>query len=273
MELGGTVGILTGASRGIGVYLAEALAQRGVRLALAARTEEGLKETVARVEAAGGTAIAVPTDVTSRSELEALVERAENELGPIDLLVNNAGVEVVAEFHRMDVDAIASVVTTNLIASEVLTRLVLPAMVERRRGHVVCISSISGKYAAPYYTVYASTKHGLVGFCWSLREEMRPYGIGVSVVCPAAVEDVGMWNDHVGRRAPGPVSMVTPKAVAEAAIKAIEKNKAEIVVSTGFSKFGDVFQAISPDLTSLLPRRAGVYAFLRKAAEDNPTNR
>src|SRR5688572_20642916 len=118
MELRGTVGILTGASRGIGVYLAEALAQKGVDLALAARSAEDLETTAKSVRDLGVRVIAVPTDVTDRAALENLVSRTRDELGPVDILVNNAGIEHYDYFEEADLDRIESIIKTNLISAE-----------------------------------------------------------------------------------------------------------------------------------------------------------
>ena len=133
MNLNGTVGILTGASRGLGVVLAEHLAGKGVDLVLAARSGDELERTAERVRARGRRALGVPTDLADRGSLQDLVRRAQ-ELGPVDLLVNNAGIEQLGDFWRLELDAIESMLTNNLVAEELLTRLVLPGMVDRRRG-------------------------------------------------------------------------------------------------------------------------------------------
>lgn len=267
MELHNKVGILTGASRGIGVHLAQALANKGVHLALAARSEDELADTVARIQARGVRSIGVPTDVTKRGDLERLLDRTESELGPPDLLINNAGVQKVARFEELDPDDIAWIVNTNVVALETLTRLVLPGMVERGRGHICNMASLSGRTAYPYNTVYASSKHAVVGFSWSLREEMRPYGIEVSVVCPAFVAEDGMFarrhpNDDVPRIA----KPVTPADVVTKTIRAIEANKAEVVVATGLGNVVDVCHAISPDFTATVQRRTGLYRFIEEEA-------
>lgn len=263
MELRGKVGILTGASRGLGVELARALAAKGAHLALAARDEDGLKRTAADVERLGVRTITVPTDVTKTGDLETLVARTSDELGPPDLLVNNAGIETIAPFATFDLDRIDAIIATNLTAAEKLTRLVIPGMIERRRGHVLNVSSASGKAGVPYYSVYGSTKHGLIGFSWSLRTELAQDGVGVSVLCPSFVSDTGMYADRSNNRKP-PRSMATVSAqeVAAAAVRAIEKNRAEVVVARGLARLSDVFYALSPELSMKVARRMGVDAFL-----------
>ena len=266
MELRGSIGILTGGSRGLGVYIAEALTRRGVALALAARSEQELKETQLRIERLGGRAIIVPTDVGKLKDLQNLVEITTSELGPVDLLVNNAGIERYANYHELDVDVIEKTLRVNLWAPEVLTRLVLPGMVERRRGHIVNVASVAGKTAVPYNSIYSSSKHGLVGFSWSLREEMKPQGVGVSVVCPGFVADSGMFHHWSrGEKPPSVSRAVAPVKVADAVVKAVEADRAEIIVARGLTKIVDVTHAISPALTTAIARRTGAYSFLRKA--------
>ncbi|MDP9067281.1 MAG: SDR family NAD(P)-dependent oxidoreductase [Actinomycetota bacterium] len=268
MELHNTIGILTGASRGIGVHLADALAARGVHLALAARSATDLEETLARVQSKGVRAIAVPTDVTQREDLERLVERTEAELGPPDLLVNNAGVQKVRRFESFDLDDIAWIINTNVVAVESLTRLVLPGMVARGRGHICNISSLSGRTAYPYNTVYASSKHAVVGFSWSLREEMRPYGVEVSVVCPGFVAEEGMFaRRHPDDAPPMVARTVKPADVAAKTIQAIEENRAEVVVTKGLGNIVDVFHALSPDVTAKIQRKTGLFRFVEREAD------
>lgn len=267
MELRNSVGIITGASRGIGVALAEVLARKGANLALAARSEEGLRETAESLGRFGVRALAVPTDIRDKDALQALVDRAGDELGPVDLLVNNAGIEHYAHFHNYDLDLIEAIIQTNLTAAQWLTRMVLPGMVDRRRGHVVNIASLAGKTPVPFNAVYSSTKHALVGFSHSLREEMARHHVGVSVICPGFVRGAGMFNDWSrGKEPPGLASSVPVESVADATVEAIEKNRSEVVVGPAVLKYADVLQAISPSLTTFVGRKSGGYDFIEKVA-------
>ena len=269
MKLVGTVGIVTGASRGIGVSIAERLARSGVDLALAARSSEDLEKVAGDVGRFGHRVITVPTDVTKLDDLERLVQRTTDELGAPDLLVNNAGIERYGQFDTFDPEQdIADIIQTNLIAVEQLTRVVVPGMIERRGGHIVNISSMAGKIGVPFNSVYSSAKHGLVGFTWSLREELRGYGIGVSVVCPTFVAEEGMfyrWSQ--GAKPPAVARPVTPREVADEVVKAVERDKAEVLVTKGLGKVVDVLYAASPDLALGLSRRLGLFRFIRKAAD------
>lgn len=273
MQLRGTVGILTGASRGIGLYIAEALARKGVNLALAARSAEDLEVNAKKLTGFGNKVIAVPTDVNKKTDLRKLVKRTTDELGPIDLLVNNAGIEGMVPFGEMEIGHIEQILNTNLVALELLTRLVVPDMTERRKGHIVNIASMAGKSSVPFNTVYSSSKHGVVGFSWSLRAELSKYNVGVSAVCPGFVSDAGMFTDWRKEDPPKLSKSVTPESVANATIKAIEKNRAEVSVIPGAGKLIDVVNAISPDLGSFLQKRGGLYGYLEKGATDSNTRR
>lgn len=264
MDLRNSVGILTGASRGIGVYLAEALAREGVHLALAARSAEDLEVTAKRLEGFGIRTTTVRTDVTNPSDLENLVDRATNDLGPVDILVNNAGVEQYQPYQEYEFDMIEKIMKTNVIAAQWLTRMVLPGMVERHRGHIVNIASMAGKMAVPYNAVYSASKHALVGFSWSLHEEMLKHNVGVSAICPGFVADAGMFADwSQGKRPPGVAGTVEPETVAVKTIEAIKKNKAEVMVAPPVMK---ISKAAPYELVAAIARRTGGYDFLEKVA-------
>jgi short-subunit dehydrogenase len=264
MQLASTSGILTGASRGIGVYLAESLAAKGVNLALAARSADDLESTAKRLERFGTKVVCIPTDVTSRSDLENLVDRATSDLGPVDLLINNAGVERYAPFHEYDFDSIEQIMKTNVISAQWLTRMVLPGMVERGKGHVVNIASMAGKLAVPYNSVYSASKHALIGFSWSLYQELRDKGVGVSVVCPGFVAEAGMYSDwSKGKQPPGLAKPVSPQEVADKTIEAIEKNQPEALVAPLIMRMSKVMPY---SVTGALSRKSGAYDFLEKTA-------
>jgi short-subunit dehydrogenase len=268
MDLNRKVSILTGASRGLGVSIAEGLARKGADLVLAARSAEDLDKTAERIRGLGARALTVPTDVTKKSDLKNLVKKTEAEFGRVDVLINNAGVESIAVFHQQEAAEIESIIRTNVISLELLTRLVVPQMVARRSGHVVNIASLAGKTAVPYNTVYSSSKHAVIGFSLSLREELADHGVGVSVICPSFVSDAGMFADwSVGEDPPKLAPTVTPEAVSDAVVKSIEKNRSEIVVAKGLSKVADVAHAISPTLTARTQKAFGVTDFLKDRAD------
>src|SRR5436309_1527644 len=159
-NLRGANAILTGASRGIGPYIARA------------RSADQLEDTRRQCETMGVRAIAVSADVTSADDLRRLKETAENQIGPIDILVNNAGIEITKSVAALTQEEIDSILRTNLDAPIRLTKMVLPSMLERRRGAIVNVSSMSGKALTPYNAIYSASKHGLNGFTESLEVEL-----------------------------------------------------------------------------------------------------
>ena len=272
MDLQGRIGILTGASRGIGRVIASTLAKRGVSLALAARTEEGVKEAAEAVGRAGVRALPVRCDVTKHEDLERLVRVTREELGEPDLLVNNAGIETVAVFEELTPEEIEAVMTTNAIAPQWLARLVVPGMIARGRGHIVNISSLAGKTGPPHMATYAASKHALVGFSWCLRAELKPHGVGVSVICPGFIKEVGMYDEwSYDKPPPMALRAVDVETVASKVVKAIEQDLPEVVVTgSPASKVADVLHAVSPDAADRLMRTLGVHRYLTAEARIRP---
>ncbi|MBW2551393.1 MAG: SDR family oxidoreductase [Deltaproteobacteria bacterium] len=160
-DLRGKNAVLTGASRGLGPFIARALAQKGVNLALTARTADAVEATAKEATALGVNAIALPLDITEPAGRQRLLEGAVAANGPIDILINNAGIEWVCKYTTMSAEQIEQMIQTNLIAPLILSRLVLPEMIARGSGHVVMMSSLGGKKGSPYSATYAATKSGL----------------------------------------------------------------------------------------------------------------
>lgn len=267
MDLKGKVAIVTGASRGLGAELAEGLAGRQVHLALAARSSDKIAGLAERLRLHGIRVAAIETDVTDRRSLENLVARTTDEVGAPDIVINNAGIEAVAHFHQMDLDEIESIVRTNVLGVQLLTRLTLPQMVERGSGHIVNISSTAGKSVPPFMAAYSSSKHAVAAFSWALRSELADRGIGVTAVYPHYVSDTGMFTEW-GKSPPVSLRGVTSADVVEATIDGIERNKAEVVVAPQLVKLADVATAVSVDAAIAIAKRTGAYAFHRKEADD-----
>lgn len=270
MRIDGKIALVTGASRGLGMVFAEHLARKGADLILAARSKDDLEMVAQKVTSLGRRALPIATDVSDAGQLVALVDQATTEFGRIDLLVNNAGVEFTGHSETLDLDKIERTVHVNLASLIQLTRLVIPGMIERKQGHVCNVASAAGKLARPYATVYAATKHGVVGFSWSLRAELAPLGVEVSVLCPGYVSDVGMFADRVKDHAvdlpPRSLRAVTSEQVAAAMIEGIERNRAETIVGPALLRIADVVHAISPDFAIKAGWRGGGYDYARKEA-------
>ncbi len=181
--------LVTGASRGIGRSVALRFAEEGARLALAARTETELLQTADAIEQAGARAIAIPTDIRDRGGVQACVERAEAELGPIDVLVNNAGVFLWRPFLELSSEEWELVLETNLTGAANFCRAVLPGMMRRRRGRIVNVSSIHGMRGEANLAAHSAAKFGLIGLTQSLAREFRSFNIAVNAVCPGTVEN------------------------------------------------------------------------------------
>lgn len=230
VELAGRVVVLTGASRGIGALIARDLGAKGAHLVLAARDRAGLDAVAAQVREAGGQATVVCCDLCSEADRERLIETARA-VGPIEVLVNNAGIEIPVAVVDHTPGEVERTVAVNLLAPIDLTRRVLPEMVAQGRGAVVMISSMSGKSPTPYNAVYTATKHGLNGFTASVRIEVEGTGVNLGVVCPSFVAEAGMWSD-TGVKAPALLREVAPEKVVRGVHKVLG-GASEVLVTPG----------------------------------------
>jgi short-subunit dehydrogenase len=219
-NLQGATALLTGASSGLGPVIARRLHGQGVRLVLSARR---LPELEALARELVGSRV-VTADLSRPGEAERLAAEA----GSVDLLVANAGVPASGPLLDFEVAEVDRALQVNLRAPMVLARLLAPAMVERRRGHIVLLASIAGMVTGPKVSVYAATKFGLRGFGHGLREELREAGVGVSLVSPTFVTEAGMWAE-TGRRTAIPE--VTPEQVAGAVLRAVREDRPEVTVA------------------------------------------
>jgi short-subunit dehydrogenase len=274
----GQTALVTGASRGLGVYIAQALAAKGVNLVLAARSTDALEEVRKKIEAIGVRAIAVPTDVGNRSALERLVRQSADEFGPLDVLVNNAGIERTLAYDSLALDEIEQIVQVNLAAPMLLTRLILPAMLERNRGHIVNIASVAGMLPVAYTEPYVATKFGLVGFTRSLRLTLQEMGAAVSasVVCPGFMNDAGMYENlkkQYGVKAAWFVGSVSPQEVTDAIIRAIEYDLPDVMVTPGAARVLMGLNAVVPWLLEEMAVKPGFSSVLRTTAAHRASER
>jgi 3-oxoacyl-[acyl-carrier protein] reductase len=160
-NLRGKNALLTGASRGIGGHIALALAERGVNLALVARSADGLEKVKKQVEARGVKAVTLAADIGRLEGLGRLVEQAVKKLGPLDLLVNNAGIVPKGKFCEIALEENDRIIKVNLLAPMRLTHLVIPGMIARRQGHILNVASLAGLIGMAYAEAYTTSKHGL----------------------------------------------------------------------------------------------------------------
>ncbi|MEE8443517.1 MAG: SDR family oxidoreductase [Dehalococcoidia bacterium] len=225
MTLEGKVAVITGASRGIGRALAVGFAQEGAVVVAAARTqrptsgspEGSLEETVQRIMEAGGKAIAMSCDVASEGDVKALVERTLSQVGPIDVLVNNAGVLLSGPITDFDAAQWDTVMAVNLRGPFLMCKYVLPGMMERRQGSVINISSRSAIWEEAESLAYGPSKAALDRFTLNLAADVKSHNIAVNALGPGLVasemtRDINPSNDKWGRW-PAPPEEIVPSAV------------------------------------------------------------
>ena len=243
-DIEGRTALLTGASSGLGPVIARRLHREGVKLILTARRRAEL-DALAR-ELVGSRV--VTADLSRRGEAEWLAGAA----GEVDILIANAGVGASGPLTDIGVDGIDVALEVNLRAPIVLSRLLLPGMLERGSGHVVLMASMAGQIPGPNSSIYSATKFGIRGFGHSLRGELVGTGVGVSLVSPIYVREAGLFADS-GARAPG--LTVSPDQVAEACLRAIRQDRAELTVAPAYARLGGIVGQAAPALASRVRSR------------------
>jgi short-subunit dehydrogenase len=268
-ELRGANALVTGAAGGLGHYISRALASEGVNLALSDLPDVPfLDDLTEELRARGVRVEVVHADLTRRADAEELVGRAADALGPIDLLVNNAGLEFGGRFLGNTIDEIESIVAVNLAAVMILTRQALPGMLERGRGHVVNVASVAGKTAPPSLATYVATKHGVVGFTHSLRAEHAGGPVSFSAICPALVGREGMFG-RLQPHLPDPpwfLRPVPPEQVGEAVVRAIRDDKAEVIVNSRSLKPLIALSSLAPGFAVRIADNPWARRFAEQAA-------
>jgi short-subunit dehydrogenase len=239
--------LVTGATGGIGHAITRAFAARGASLVLTGRRADVLEPLANEV---GGRAIAC--DLSNRADVERLLSDA----GEVDVLVANAAVPASGELTELSQAQIDRMIEVNLRAPIAIARALAPGMIERRRGHLVFISSLAGKAASPASSLYSATKFGLRGFALGIREDLRPHGVGVSTVLPGFIRDAGMFAD-AGIELPRGVGTRSPEQVAAGVIRAIERNRAEVEVAPAGLRAGAAFAQLAPQIAANVSRRMG----------------
>lgn len=250
--------IVTGASSGIGEATARLFAASGYRVVLAARRLDRLEALKTEIEEAGGTALAVDTDVSDPFALQTLVDKSLAAYGQIDILFNNAGFGRTKWLEELDpVKDIAAQIQVNLTSVIQASRAVLPHMIERRAGHIINMCSLAGFVATPTYTVYAATKFGVRGFSDALRREVGVWGIKVSAIYPGGVATEFGQHTEAKRK----TGIKTPKALlltaedVARAVLATARRPRRAVILPGVSAVGVWFATMFPGLNDWLQER------------------
>ena len=187
VDLSGKTAIVTGASRGIGKAIALALGASGAKVACVARSADKLKETVDEIAAAGGAAEAHPCDVTDSEAVTKLVEGLSEKWGQLDIVVNNAGITQDTLIPRMTDEQWDSVIATNLRSVFLFTRAASQAMMRKRTGRIINISSVSGTMGNPGQANYSASKAGIIGLTRTVARELAGRKITVNAVCPGFI--------------------------------------------------------------------------------------
>jgi short-subunit dehydrogenase len=264
----GRTALVTGASRGIGPLIAAQIARQGGHVVLTGRSAADLKAVTAELAAEGADVSFIPADLTQPGAALALIQAIERDHGGIDLLVNNAGGDPLREFDTMTIEENLRTLQLNLIAPLALSRAALPGMLGRSRGHIVNISAMAGRVSFPYTEVYAAAKDGLIGFTRVLRADYRARGVSASVLILGAIRGAGQGQrmlEESGMKASG--FMAPAESVARAVVKAVAKDRAELVIMPGPGRLLRAVMDYFPALGPTLNRAAGATTSMQKIIE------
>jgi len=220
------VAVITGASSGIGRATALALAQEGARVALAARTASALHRVADEVRALDRDALVVPSDVTSRDDVDHLVAKTLERWGRLDILVANAGAYIRSPVEKLTIREVERSMAVNFYGALYAVLAVQSHLVDRGSGHIVLVSSMDGKKGLPLDAPYVAAKSALAGYGDVLRQELRECGVDVTTVFPGRV-DTGLIETLA---VPWISAKIPPHVVARAIVTAIRRRKPEVIV-------------------------------------------
>jgi len=258
VDISGSRVLLTGATGGLGRAIAKALDGRGAHLLLTSRKQDALEDLARELQSAD----ALASDLSKRDDVAALPGRA----GHVDIFVHNAGLPGSGRLESFTQEEIDRVLEVNLRAGIMLTHALLPGMSERGRGHLVYVSSMSGKLPTVRASIYGATKYGLRGFAGGLRDDFYGTGVGVSTIFPGPIKGAGMWQD-AGIELPRWVPTKSPEDVGDAVAKAIEANRPEIAVADPGQRAAAVLENMSARAGAWLRRRLPVEELADRTVE------
>ena len=252
MRFASCTAVVTGGSRGIGAAVARALAAEGAAVVVAARSSENIESIADEIRRKRGKAWAVPCDVTDRASVYGLAAAATRQAGPIDILVNSAGIAHSARLVKIALEDWNRLLAVNATGTFLCTQAFVPSMLSRKRGAIVNVASIAGLFGARYIAAYAAAKHAVIGFTRSVAVELEGSGVTCSAVCPGYV-DTEMTRQSVARvavqtgkspeasleamlAAAGQKRLITPEEVADAilslaALEGSRPNGAELTIT------------------------------------------
>jgi short-subunit dehydrogenase len=248
VHISGSNVLLTGATGGLGQAIARTLAGKGAKLVLTGRRLDVLEPLTAELPDARALAV----DLNDPQELDRLLAQ----VGEVDILIANAALPGSGLLESFSVEQIDNALEVNLRAPIVMAHALAPKMAAAGHGHLLFMSSLSGKAATAGSSIYNATKFGLRGFAGALRAELRPHGVGVSTVFPGFIREAGMFADSGVKLPPG-VGTRTPQDVANAVVSAIERNRGEVDVAPLGLRLGSTFSGIAPEISATVTRRMG----------------
>jgi NAD(P)-dependent dehydrogenase (short-subunit alcohol dehydrogenase family) len=230
VQLRGANALITGAAGGLGGHIARTLSTEGCSLVLTDLPGDALEARGRELSSRGTQVTAFGADLRDPDQLGGLVSRAEEASGPIDVLVNNAGIELTAPFVDYTDEEIDAVMDVNLLAPMSLIRQAVPGMIQRNRGHVVTMASLAGRISPAYMAPYGLTKAALVALTQSLRAEHVDDPVGFSAICPGFVRGAGMVEPLVeaGTKFTSAVPLTPPELVGGAVVRAIRKDLPDV---------------------------------------------
>ncbi len=230
-SLTGKIALVTGAGKGIGRAVALALAHEGVHVGLLARTASDLQELAAEIAKLGVKTSSVVADVADRAAVEAAVAQVQQELGPIDILLNNAGIGTFGKFLEMEPAQWEHIIQVNLMGTYYVTRAVLPGMIERQTGDIINISSTAGQRGAAVTSAYSASKFAVLGLTESLMQEVRKHNIRVSALTPSTVATpLALANNLTDGN---PDKVMQPEDLAEFIIAQLKLNRRIFIKEAG----------------------------------------
>ena len=231
MKWEGATVVVTGASRGIGRAVAAKAVARGARVGLIARSADDLDEVH---RALGDRSLVAPADVSDRAQVDSAMRAVEAGLGPIDILVANAGIGAYGPFATAGVETVERLVQVNVLGTVYPVEAVLPGMIERGRGHIAIVASVAGRFGSPFEAAYAATKFAQVGLGEALSVELSAHNVAVSIINPGVV-DTSFFEARGHPYARTFPRLLSAEHVADALVGAVERDRLETFVPRWFA--------------------------------------
>lgn len=268
-EICGRVALVTGAAGGIGSHICRALAREGATLILSGRNLQALETLQRELRSSGTEAAVVTCDLADPVDRSSLIDRAESVYGPVDLLINNAGIELASAFSAMSFAEVESILEVNLHAPMHLCHQVLPRMHARRRGHVVNIGSLAAYVRIAYMQTYCASKSGLQGFTGAMRAEYARTGVSLSFVACGYV-DAGIYEPiaNAGLKVSPLAGISKPETVAQGVVDAIRHDQPEVIVNPTPLRPLIVLGVIAPRFVAKISRMLKTDAAFRALAAE-----